>query len=111
MEVFIITEEANNQIKKLMLEDNTLTDNHFLRVGVKGGGCSGLSYDLSFDDVEQDGDTFFESDGIKVRIDKKSLLYLFGTELKYSTGLNGKGFEFVNPNATRTCGCGESFSL
>jgi iron-sulfur cluster assembly protein len=111
MEVFIITEEANNQIKKLMLEDSTVTDNHFLRVGVKGGGCSGLSYDLSFDDVEQEGDTFFENNGIKVRIDKKSLLYLFGTELNFSTGLNGKGFEFVNPNATRTCGCGESFSL
>jgi len=111
MEVFTITKSANQQIKKLMSEDSSVTDNHFLRVGVKGGGCSGLSYDLSFDDSVQEGDTTFETDNIKVHIDKKSLLYLFGTELNFSSGLNGKGFEFINPNATRTCGCGESFSL
>ena len=111
MEVFTINKSANQQIKKLMSEDSSVTDNHFLRVGVKGGGCSGLSYDLSFDDSVQEGDTTFETDNIKVHIDKKSLLYLFGTELNFSSGLNGKGFEFINPNATRTCGCGESFSL
>ena len=103
MEVFTITKSANQQIKKLMSEDSSVTDNHFLRVGVKGGGCSGLSYDLSFDDSVQEGDTTFETDNIKVHIDKKSLLYLFGTELNFSSGLNGKGFEFINPNATRTC--------
>jgi iron-sulfur cluster assembly protein len=111
MEVFTITKSANQQIKKLMSEDSSVTDNHFLRVGVKGGGCSGLSYDLSFDDSVQEGDTTFETDNIKVHIDKKSLLYLFGTELNFSSGLNGKGFEFINPNASRTCGCGESFSI
>ena len=94
-----------------MSEDEKVTDKHFLRVGVKGGGCSGLSYELAFDNVEQEGDHMFETSGIKVRIDKKSFLYLVGTELNYTDGLNGKGFEFINPNASRTCGCGESFSL
>jgi len=111
MEIFTITETANQQLKKLMSEDEKVTDKHFLRVGVKGGGCSGLSYDLAFDNVEQEGDHMFETSGIKVRIDKKSFLYLVGTELNYTDGLNGKGFEFINPNASRTCGCGESFSL
>lgn len=94
-----------------MSEDEKITDKHFLRVGVKGGGCSGLSYELAFDNIEQEGDHMFETSGIKVRIDKKSFLYLVGTELNYTDGLNGKGFEFINPNASRTCGCGESFSL
>jgi len=111
MEIFTITETANQQLKRLMSEDEKVTDKHFLRVGVKGGGCSGLSYDLAFDNVEQEGDHMFETSGIKVRIDKKSFLYLVGTELNYTDGLNGKGFEFINPNASRTCGCGESFSL
>jgi len=111
MEIFTITETANQQLKRLISEDEKVTDKHFLRVGVKGGGCSGLSYDLAFDNVEQEGDHMFETSGIKVRIDKKSFLYLVGTELNYTDGLNGKGFEFINPNASRTCGCGESFSL
>ena len=111
MEIFTITETANQQLKRLMSEDEKVTDKHFLRVGVKGGGCSGLSYELAFDNVEQDGDHMFETSGIKVRIDKKSFLYLVGTELNYTDGLNGKGFEFINPNASRTCGCGESFAL
>jgi len=110
-EIFTITEIAVNQIKKLMSEDVRVTPNHFLRVGVKGGGCSGLSYDLAFDNEEKEGDNVFETNGIKVHIDKKSFLYLFGTELNYSDGLNGKGFEFINPNASRTCGCGESFAI
>jgi iron-sulfur cluster assembly protein len=84
---------------------------HFVRVGVKSGGCSGLSYDLVFDDTMRDGDKVFEDNGVKVVVDKKSLLYLLGTTLDYSGGLNGKGFQFVNPNASRTCGCGESFSI
>jgi len=111
MEIFTITETANQQLKRLMSEDEKVTDKHFLRVGVKGGGCSGLSYELAFDNVEQEGDHMFETSGIKVRIDKKSFLYLVGTELNYTDGLNGKGFEFINPNASRTCGCGESFAL
>ena len=82
-----------------------------LRVGVKGGGCSGLMYDLDFDDQMKDGDKIFEDNGVKVVVDKKSLLYLLGTTLDFSGGLNGKGFQFVNPNASRTCGCGESFSI
>lgn len=87
-------------------------DNHHLRVGVKGGGCSGLSYVMDFDDKIEATDEVVNLDGgMKVVIDRKSILYLFGTELNYSDGLNGKGFEWVNPNASRTCGCGESFAL
>jgi len=111
MEIFTITDNAITQLKKLMSEDAKVTDEHFLRVGVKGGGCSGLSYELAFDNINQEGDNIFETHDIKVHIDKKSYLYLFGTELNYSSGLNGKGFEFINPNATRTCGCGESFAI
>ena len=83
----------------------------FVRVGVKSGGCSGLSYDLSFDNSKSDQDRLFEDNHVKILVDKKSLLYLLGTTLEYSGGLNGKGFIFNNPNAERTCGCGESFSL
>ena len=83
----------------------------FIRVGVKGGGCSGLSYDLSFDTNMKDDDKEFEDNGMKIVVDKKSFLYLIGTELDYSGGLNGKGFVFHNPNANRTCGCGESFAV
>ena len=83
----------------------------FIRVGVEGGGCSGLSYKLEFDTSSKDGDKVFEDKGIKIVCDKKSFLYLIGTELDFTDGLNGKGFEFHNPNASRTCGCGESFSV
>jgi iron-sulfur cluster assembly protein len=83
----------------------------FIRVGVKSGGCSGLSYDLSFDTKLQDNDQEFEDNDVKVVIEKKSLLYLAGTILEYEGGLNGKGFSFSNPNASRTCGCGESFAV
>ena len=110
-EIFTITETAEKQLKKLMSEDEKVTPEHFLRVGVKGGGCSGLSYELAFDNLEQYGDNIFETQGIKVRIDKKSFLYLFGTELDFTDGLNGKGFQFINPNATRTCSCGDSFAI
>ena len=82
----------------------------YVRVGVKSGGCSGLSYDLSFDAEKQENDQLFEDNNVKIVVDKKSLLYLVGTTLEYSGGLNGKGFVFNNPNANRTCGCGESFS-
>ena len=83
----------------------------FVRVGVKSGGCSGLSYELKFDTNQPNEDRLFEDNGVKILVDKKSLLYLVGTTLDYSGGLNGKGFVFNNPNANRTCGCGESFSL
>ena len=83
----------------------------FVRVGVKSGGCSGLSYELKFDHNLGENDKLFEEDQVKIAVDKKSFLYLVGTTLEYSGGLNGKGFVFNNPNANRTCGCGESFSL
>lgn len=107
-----ISEDALKHLKDIMEEEGISNDTHFLRVGVKGGGCSGLSYVMDFDDVKTEQDEVVEvQDGFKVIIDKKSVLYLFGTELQYSSGLNGKGFQWVNPNASRTCGCGESFSL
>jgi iron-sulfur cluster assembly protein len=94
-----------------MVSEQLTPDTHNLRVGVKGGGCSGLSYEMDFDDTVTDMDEIVDLGPLKVVIDKKSVLYLFGTELQYSDGLNGKGFHWVNPNASRTCGCGESFSL
>jgi len=110
MKIFTLTNKAKTQLDKLMLEANCTSD-YFLRVSVKGGGCSGLSYDLDFDNKITEGDNQDEDNGIKLVIDKKSLLYLLGTELDFSDGLNGKGFQFINPNASRTCGCGESFSI
>ena len=106
-----VSESAKKKVVSLMEEDgfSALTD--YVRVGVKSGGCSGLSYDLTFDKEQQEADKVFEDNGIKVVVDKKSFLYLVGTTLEYSGGLNGKGFVFNNPNANRTCGCGESFSL
>lgn len=106
-----ITDSALEHLKKVMKEEGIITDTHFLRVGVKGGGCSGLSYVMDFDNEMTESDEVVTLPDLKVVIDKKSLLYLIGTELQYSSGLNGKGFEWVNPNASRTCGCGESFSL
>lgn len=105
-----VNDSAREQIRRL-LQDTDHPDTSFVRVGVKGGGCSGLMYDLEFDHEMRDGDQVFEDGDVKVVVDRKSFLYLVGTELRYSGGLNGKGFEFHNPNANRTCGCGESFSL
>lgn len=105
-----VSNTAKDFIKNLMNEQH-MAANAFVRVGVKGGGCSGLSYQLDFDTVSKDGDEVFEDKGIKVAVDKKSLLYLYGTELDYSGGLNGKGLFFNNPNASRTCSCGESFAV
>lgn len=110
MKIFSIEDSARTKLLSLRAESD-LSEDYFLRVSVKGGGCSGLSYDLDFDNKINEGDNEDEENGIKLVIDKKSLLYLFGTELKYSDGLNGKGFQFINPNATRTCGCGESFAI
>jgi len=105
-----VTERAKEKIEKLIIEDNKPVDS-FVRVGVEGGGCSGLSYQLVFDNQLQAEDKIFEDKGVKIVVNKKSFLYLVGTELDFSDGLNGKGFQFNNPNATRTCGCGESFSI
>ena len=104
-----VTENAKNQAIKLMEQDGKT--GNFIRVGVKGGGCSGLMYELDFDNTIKEDDKEFEDNGIKVVVDKKSFLYLVGTTLDFSGGLNGKGFVFTNPNADRTCGCGESFSI
>ncbi|MDW7692339.1 iron-sulfur cluster assembly accessory protein [Flammeovirgaceae bacterium SG7u.111] len=105
-----VTEKAKVKLAELKKEEG-LEDSYNVRVSVKGGGCSGLMYDLDFDAEIKDGDEVFEDNGVKVLVDKKSMLYLLGTSLDFSDGLNGKGFQFVNPNATRTCGCGESFSV
>ncbi|MBX2912198.1 MAG: iron-sulfur cluster insertion protein ErpA [Cyclobacteriaceae bacterium] len=105
-----VTEKAKNRIAELLKEEGR-TPHHNVRVSVKGGGCSGLMYDLDFDDKINPADQVFEDKGVKILVDKKSLLYLLGTTLDFSDGLNGKGFQFVNPNASRTCGCGESFSI
>ncbi len=94
-----------------MNEEGFNIDEHFVRVGVKSGGCSGLSYELNFDQQEQENDKIFEDNGVRIAVNKQSFLYLVGTTLEFSGGLNGKGFVFNNPNAERTCGCGESFSL
>lgn len=104
-----VSEAAAHKLNSLIEEEGGI--NPFVRVAVKGGGCSGLSYDLSFDADQHPSDTLMEDKGVKILVDNKSLLYLFGTELDFSDGLNGKGFQFTNPNASRTCGCGESFSL
>jgi len=104
-----VSEGAAKKLNSLIEESGFKTP--YVRVAVKGGGCSGLSYDLSFDTDQQPADTLAENNGVKILIDMKSLLYLFGTELDFSDGLNGKGFQFINPNASRTCGCGESFAL
>ncbi len=105
-----VTDKAKNRISELLREEGR-TPAHNVRVSVKGGGCSGLMYDLDFDDKINPADQVFEDKGVKILVDKKSLLYLLGTTLDFSDGLNGKGFQFVNPNASRTCGCGESFSV
>lgn len=105
-----VSEEAKKRISELRVEEGR-DDSYNIRVAVKGGGCSGLMYDLNFDNQITEADQVFEDKGVKVLVDKKSLLYLLGTTLDYSDGLNGKGFQFVNPNASRTCGCGESFSV
>jgi iron-sulfur cluster assembly protein len=105
-----VSSRAQEYITKL-ISDQHADPSTFVRVGVKSGGCSGLEYKLDFDTKEKEGDQVFEDKGVKVVVDMKSLLYLYGTELDYSGGLNGKGLTFNNPNAARTCSCGESFSV
>ena len=106
-----VSDHAKEKAIQLMTEDGFQPFEDYIRVGVKSGGCSGLEYVLKFDNEKTEADQVFEDNGIKIIIDKKSILYLAGTTLEYSGGLNGKGFIFNNPNANRTCGCGESFSL
>jgi len=106
-----VSTTAKTKISQLMTEGGFSVSDDYVRVGVKSGGCSGLSYELDFDNSKGESDKLFEDNDVKIIIDKKSFLYLIGTTLEYSGGLNGKGFIFNNPNANRTCGCGESFSL
>ncbi|MEN4759590.1 iron-sulfur cluster assembly accessory protein [Chryseobacterium sp. C39-AII1] len=106
-----VSDQAKVKAIQLMTEDGFNAAEDYIRVGVKSGGCSGLEYVLGFDNKKSDADQIFEDNDIKIVVDKKSILYLAGTTLEYSGGLNGKGFVFKNPNASRTCGCGESFSL
>ena len=106
-----VSDLAKEKAIQLMTVDGFKPFEDYIRVGVKSGGCSGLEYVLKFDNQKTDSDQIFEDNGIKIIVDKKSVLYLAGTILDFSAGLNGKGFVFNNPNANRTCGCGESFSL
>lgn len=106
-----VSDTAKSKVMALMSEEGFDASKDYVRVGVKSGGCSGLSYELKFDNTVAETDKLFEDNAVKILVDKKSFLYLVGTVLEYSGGLNGKGFVFNNPNAQRTCGCGESFSL
>jgi iron-sulfur cluster assembly protein len=106
-----VSDTAAQQLLNIFIEENKDPKDNYVRVGVKSGGCSGLSYILDFEDKASESDKIVESNGVNLLIDKKSLLYLIGTTLEYSSGLNGKGFHWTNPNAQRSCGCGESFSL
>ena len=106
-----VSETAKKRVISLMTDEGFDASKDYVRVGVKSGGCSGLSYELKFDDKIGETDKVFEDNNVRIIVEKKSFLYLVGTVLEYSGGLNGKGFVFNNPNAQRTCGCGESFSL
>src|SRR5210317_1965778 len=105
-----VAESAKNQIDQIKSAEN-LGNDYFLRVSVTSGGCSGLTYQLDFDNEIKENDQVFDDNGVKVVTDLKSVLYLFDSTLEFPSGLNGKGFSFTNPNASRTCGCGESFAL
>ena len=107
--MILVSDNARDKLNQLLIEDNS--GKEYVRVGVESGGCSGLVYKLDFDDNMSNDDELVEHNDIKLVINKKSILFLAGTTLEYSSGLNGKGFVFNNPNANRTCGCGESFSL
>jgi iron-sulfur cluster assembly protein len=110
IDVVTITSRAAQEIRKIKV-DNSIPEAHALRLGVKGGGCSGMSYVLAFDETPKERDTVYQMEGLTVYVDPKSQFYLSGTVLDFSGGLNGKGFVFNNPNATRTCGCGNSFGV
>ncbi|AER40862.1 MAG: iron-sulfur cluster assembly accessory protein [Flavobacteriales bacterium] len=105
-----ISDRAKNKLISIMKEEGLSKDISFVRFGVKSGGCSGLSYELTFDQKKKKEDKLFQYEGMKILVDENSFPYLVGTTLEYSGGLNGKGFYFKNPNAKHTCGCGKSFS-
>lgn len=106
-----ISEKAKKRVLQIMEEENYAPSDYFVRVSVASGGCSGLSYKMDFDNISKPMDQEFEDKGIKLVTDLKSFLYLVNTTLDFSDGLNGKGFHFNNPNASRNCSCGESFSV
>lgn len=106
----ILTERAAQEVFSIK-EKNAIPATHSLRLGVKGGGCSGLSYVLAFDDVQKEKDIVLEKHGVKIFVDQKSMFYLSGTTLDFTDGLNGRGFVFNNPQAAKTCGCGSSFGV
>jgi iron-sulfur cluster assembly protein len=105
--MIMITDKAASKVKEILTNENRASSS--LRVGVKGGGCSGFTYTLNFDDSANETDQVFEDKGVKIVVDAKSFIYLSGTQLDYTDGLSGEGFKFTNPNATRSCGCGSSF--
>jgi iron-sulfur cluster assembly protein len=109
-DIVTITARAAEEIRKIKLE-NKIPEAHALRLGVKGGGCSGMTYVLAFDESPKERDMIYQLEGLTVHIDPKSQFYLSGTILDFSDGLNGRGFVFNNPNAARTCGCGHSFGV
>jgi iron-sulfur cluster assembly protein len=108
--MLFVSEKAKEQIEKIKVQDS-LSSEHFVRVSVLAGGCSGFSYKMDFDNKTEASDQVFEDKGVKLVTDNKSFLYVFNTTLDFSDGLNGKGFHFVNPNASRSCACGESFAV
>ncbi|MBK6373926.1 MAG: iron-sulfur cluster assembly accessory protein [Saprospiraceae bacterium] len=108
--MLFVSDLARNQIDKIKTSQS-MADDYFIRVTVISGGCSGLSYKMDFDNSDQPQDQIFEDNGVKIVTDLKSFLYLFNTTLEFSGGLEGKGFYFQNPNATRECACGESFAV
>ena len=108
--MLFVADSAKDKIKQLKAADE-MGENHFVRVSVTSGGCSGLTYNLEFDDVDRDQDQVFHDNGVKIVTDLRSFLYLHNTTLEFSGGLDGKGFYFNNPNAARSCACGESFAV
>ncbi len=106
-----VSESARKKLEALLQEEGHQLAESYIRVGVTSGGCSGLSYNLDVDTNMKETDKMFEDSGVRILVDKRSFLYLVGTTLEYQGGLNGKGFSFNNPNASRTCGCGESFAV
>lgn len=108
--MLFVSDKAKEKIATI-LQDKNLGNDYFVRVSVKGGGCSGLSYDMDFDNILGEEDQVFEDKGVKLVTDLRSFLYVCNTTLDFSDGLKGKGFHFINPNASRTCACGESFSV